>query len=143
MGSHAAVLMYTLHGGGTAAAAAECCGAHGLDDRVAWRLGARDSHFESERCDETDAAETVEAVESADDATLQLSHACAHLPATARVRRSRLATFSSDTARTSIAYCGMPPLEAIAARRDDALMLFNHFSTSSSHPSTISYSMVS
>ena len=104
---------------------------------------ADDLTEEDDRSEEAEATETVEAVDRADDATLQLSHACAQLPATARVRRSRLATFSSDTARTSMAYCGMPPLDAIAARRDDALMLFNHFSTSSSHPSTISYSMVS
>ena len=138
-----AAAMHTLDGGGkvrSCPAAAGCSRVHGLGQRVAWRAGASKSDLEEERCD---AAETVDAVESADEATLQLSHDCADLPTTARHRRSRLTIFSSDTARTSIAYCGMPPLEAIAARREDALMLFSHFSTSSSWPSTISYSIVS
>jgi hypothetical protein len=98
---------------------------------------------EDERREEEDVTETVEAVERDDEETLQPSHDCAALPTTARERRSRLRAFSSETARASTAYFGIAPLEDIAASSEAALILFSHFSTSSSQPSTNSYSIPS
>ena len=98
---------------------------------------------EDERREEEDLTDTVDAVERDDEETLQPSQDCAALPTTARERRSRLRAFSSETARASTAYFGIAPLEDIAASSEAALILFSHFSTSSSQPSTNSYSIPS